>query len=1571
MSKNAERLSFIDLMKQIDEDDRAQRDRGTLFELLTKVYLENEPMYRQLFDSVWLLKDVPKKYRIPKKDTGVDLVAKKRNSEELFAIQSKYYSPDYKISKSDIDSFLNEVGKNYYSEGIIVTSTPYWTNNAENALNDRDKKIARIDTTQLQNSRVDWTDFSFSTPEKVNLQAEKTPRAHQKDAIKAVLNGFESEDRGKLIMAPGTGKTYTSMVIAEKLADKKEGTFKVLYLVPSIQLLSQALKGWTADSKYSMDTIAVCSDRKVTKQSGNTELEDIAAADIGYPATTNFHKLLEYQEDIEEASSKGNMLVVFSTYHSIDVISEAQEHGFYDFDLIVSDEAHRTTGATEEGEKDTYFVKVHKNSNVKADKRLYQTATPRVYGENAQQKADEMSVLLYDMDIPKIYGEEFFYLGFGEAVHRGILSDYKVMVLAVDESMVQKEMQHVFADENNELQFDDVTKIIGTWNGLLKRKSNSNELYGEPMKRAIAFTGTIKHSKKITKMYQQVINEFVGDDDASNAYRVDIKHADGSMNALQKNQKIDWLKANTPDNNVKILSNARFLTEGVDVPDLDSVLFMQPRRSEIDIAQAVGRVMRKSPNKEYGYVILPIGVPEGMEASQILDNNEKYAVVWDILNALRSIDERFDAMINRLELNKKKPDDINVIGVDTPPEVNEESGSYPIDVTYEDMPLDFSENWTELEQAIYGKIVQKVGTTRYWETWSKDVAKIAEQHITRINALLESEPGTYRIFEEFLKSLHYNINGAISQDGAVEMLAQHMITKPVFDALFEEESFALNNPVSQSMNQMIQRLEELGFNKDIEELEGFYESVRLRAEGIDNLEAKQSIIVQLYEKFFKEAFPKTTESLGIVFTPVEIVDFIIHSVDEVLQKHFGKTLSDENVNILDPFTGTGTFITRLIQSGLINKEDLLRKYSKEIFANEIVLLSYYIAAINIEETFKEINERENNDDTYYPFEGVVLTDTFESTEQQSTLDDDLFGDNNERLKRQKESPITVIMGNPPYSMGQASANDNNQNNNYPKLDKLIDQTYAKYSKATLKRSLYDSYIRAYKWAEERIEDEGIIGFVSNASFIDSQSTDGLRKSWHEEFNQIYILNLRGDARTQGELRRKEAGNIFGSGSRTSIAVTILVKDGSNDHKIHYFDIGDYLSRDEKLSKTSDYKSIKGIEWKEITPDDNNDWINQRDLSYEEHSSMEGEVFNDRAIGISTNRDKWVYNYSAEKVVKNSTRMINNYNNEVKRLENVEDKLEEINNDPKHIKWTAGLKRKLKKSEYIESYGKPLTSMYRPFTKKWLNYERDIIERPGRLKKIFGEDNRIIYITGKGASRDFSAFVVDTLPNMDLMEKGQAFYLYDNSESDDTLLGNFSNINASFKEKLNVKDEIDVFHYVYGVLHSKQYKELYANDLTKDFPRIPILNDKEKIIKIGKELVKLHLNYENVVPYEEVTVKYKKETPSFKVEKIRFSKERNEDNKLVKDKTTINFNKDITITDIPEKAYQYNINGRSAIEWIIDQYRVKTDKKSGIIDDPNEYSDDPKYILNLLLSIINVSVQTVDLVNSLPSLEIID
>lgn len=1510
-------MSFDSLVQQINELAETQRDRGTYFEYLARAYFQNEPTYQNEFKNIWMLADVPEEYGIPKTDIGVDLVAETFTGE-LVAIQAKFY--DRAIQKSNIDSFLSELGKNYYKSGIIVASTDKWGKNAEKALADR-SDIVRIGLSDLRNSRIDWDKFSFERPDEVTVKAKKKPRYYQKEVIEKALTYFKENDRGQLIMAPGTGKTFTSLKVAEAMAkesDKEQ--YVVLYLVPSIQLLTQTLRGWNNDTDMTMSSMAVTSDRNASRSSVKQDESNIQvkASDIGYPATTSPEKVLSNYRELM-AKPKKELLVVFGTYQSIDVLGKAQKEGFPEFDLIIADEAHRTTGAKALGEEDSSFTKVHSNSNVKGYKRLYQTATPKLYGTEARKKAESNSILVSSMDDENLYGKVFYRLGFGDAISHDILTDYKLMVLAVDETIVQKDMQKSLSDPENGLNIDDVGRIIGVWNGMIKRESFTDKVSGEPMKRAIAFSRTIKDSQRLSEQFENVVNDYL---DSDKGYSVNVRHVDGSMNALQKNEALDWLASDDiPEDSARILSNVRFLTEGIDVPNLDAIVFLSPRKSQVDIVQAVGRIIRKSEGKEYGYIILPIVVPAGETPETILDNNKSYDVVWQVLNALRSVDERFEATVNKLELNKKKPKNIQVIGV----------GGAPDDPTlhangdYEEQPFkpyqtELELEWEAVEGAIYGKIVQKVGDRRYLEDWSKDVAEIARRHIQGIEIILKQNQESKVAFDKFLRSLQHNINESINQDQAIEMLCQHLITLPIFDTLFGEYGFVNNNPVSSAMEQIIEELSQYGFEKEQKELQPFYDSVRLRAEGIDNAQAKQKIIITLYDKFFSTGFKSTTERLGIVFTPVEVVDFIVKSVDVVLRKHFGKTLASENVHILDPFTGTGTFITRtlhylksLMDNDEITFDDILRKYIQELHANEIVLLSYYIAAINIEAVFDEIN----GDEPYAPFEGIVLTDTFESTETEDTLDDSFFGTNDKRLKRQQEKPITAIIGNPPYSIGQNSQNDNNQNISYPRLDKRLAETYVSKSNAGLTKGLYDSYVKAFRWASDRLTNQGVIGFVTNGGYLNSNSTDGLRAGLYEDFNHLYIFNLRGNALGLGEIRKKEGGNVFGAGTRTSVAISILVKDGSDNHELHYHDIGDYLSRKEKLAIISEFGDVSQLDWGKIIPDENNDWLNQRDPNYQKYDRLAGEdkvVFLQNIIGVSTNRDSWVYGFSEQETLANSKRLIENYNFEVVRLSDVSiaEKKDCLNRKDDFIKWSAKLEDSILKSKKIQfNKNSVVKSLYRPFTKKYLYYDTDVIERPGQWYKKFGENNLIIMTTGKGISRDFSTLVTNLMPNLHTMDTGQHFMRYDNELDETSLFQNNDNMNQTFADKLGLSLD-ETFAYVYGLLNSREYQEKYANDLKKDLARIPIVKNKEKYVEVGQKLMDLHLNYEEVPVYEGVEIT-PFVNPNYKVTKMRFAKKRDENGRLVSDLSAIIFNSDITISNIPEKAYEYVVNGRSAIE----------------------------------------------------------
>ncbi|WP_273715274.1 type ISP restriction/modification enzyme, partial [Leuconostoc mesenteroides] len=730
-------------------------------------------------------------------------------------------------------------------------------------------------------------------------------------------------------------------------------------------------------------------------------------------------------------------------------------------------------------------------------------------------------------------------------------------------------------------------------------------------------------------------------------------------------------------------------------------------------------------------------------------------------------------------------------------------------------------------------------------------------------------------------------------------------------------------------------------------------------EGIEKAEDKQKIIVTLYDKFFKTAFKATTEKLGIVFTPIEVVDFIVHSVDDVLKQHFGKSLASEGVHILDPFTGTGTFIVRTLtylkeqmDAGEISLADITRKFTQELHANEIVLLSYYIAAINIESTFDEIN---SDEDGYVPFEGIVLTDTFETTETVDTLDDEYFGTNDERLKRQQEVPITAIIGNPPYSARQESDNDNNANNSYPLLEQRINDTYGKLSSGGTQNTLYDSYFKALRWSSDRLSNSGIISFITNNSFIDSATASGVRRSLYKEFNAIYVLNLKGAIRgKKGDDAKREGGNIFDI--LTGNSIIVLIKDGSNSHEINYFEVPDYTSKRQKLDILKESK-VDSMQWEKVIPDKNGDWINQRDNSYQNFIPM-NEIYLQKKLGVGSSRDSWVYSFNLTDTIKNSNIMVNNYNYEVNNHDDIS-----VNTDHKYISWSRGLRKKFEKRQliYLDESTVQL-AMYRPFTKKWLYYDPQIIENGKGLGSLFKIGNLSIILPGTGTRRKFSSFITKNIPDLNIFDGGTQIFF--ESNVDDHLMSSTSNI-MDVQKKFGFSDET-IIYYIYAILHSTEYRIKYANDLKKGIPRIPILSNMDKFIEIGQKLVDLHINYETQKPWP--TVKLHVTGNDFKVKKMRHPKRKNDYNNLVDDLSQIIFNHDITITNIPETAYQYIVNGTSAIEWIIGQYQVSTDKNSGITDDPNDFSDDPKYILNLLLSVITVSMRTLELIDELPEFE---
>lgn len=1635
--------SVYTVIEYIGDHYKSTKEKGDMWERAVVFYLRHDPEMRQIMSDVRLWEDAETN---DGHDTGIDIVcghdeaSAAAGKRRYWAVQCKNFDASHKMDYKELSTFwAKAVADERYSGYAIVSASDF----SQTAIDYAESTGTLLITPEkMDESNVDWNAFvNQSGPE--NHETHKL-RPHQVDAVNAINESLKDHDRCKAILACGTGKTLMSLRLAEGRCP--HGT--VLFCAPSIALVSQAMREWTNQTDVDLRSLVVCSDSKASRVADYDDIID-ALADLAFPASTDVSHLLSHYHYVRSKAPDA-MVVVFTTYQSMKVIADAQAAGLPEFDLIVCDEAHRTTGANATDEEIAAFQIVHDQARVHGVKRVYMTATPRIYGDTARQTAREKSYVLTSMDDEETYGPTAYEITFSEAVERGLLCDYRVVVLAVREESLPRDIDLHRTSDGFELDMSEAAKIIGCYKGLATHGVVSQQRIDnmfedsnpevpdfflideiedleavpelerdiEPLHRAVGFCRSIQDSKNINDFFGQVVGQY--NDQASDAEYYDLSctldHVDGGMNSKVRQQKLSWLAAGEGQQECRILTNARCLAEGVDVPSLDAVIFFSPRKSEVDVVQAVGRVMRTFKNQEtgeekkLGYIILPVFIPEGMTPEESLNNSKTFDVVWKVLQALRSHDERIEAYVNSFQFRKRKQGGGTGIGQQGQGGDGQEQP--PQDGPTGQLQISFSER---LAEAIYTKAVDKVGTRIYWDSWAEDVAHIAERHIQQINDALESDPVARAGFDTFLKGLRESLNPGISEADAIEMVAQHMITLPVFDALFGDFQFAKSNPVSVAIDEFLQRLAGHGVGEmsdsDRKSLDDLYASVARRAKMVRTDNGRQALIKNLYEDFFKAAFKATTDKLGIVYTPDEIVNYILHATDRVLRREFGKSLADEGVHVLDPFAGTGTFIARLIEDEeLMPLEALPQKYARELHSNEILLLAYYIMVVNIEYAYHARTGE------YREFEGALLCDTFQMSEDDNKIDDDFFQDNSIRMLEQQDLDITVVCGNPPYSSGQNNANDNNANEHYPTLDERIRQTYSAGSKATNKNSIMDSYIRAFRWASDRIVrngEAGIVCYVSNAGWLRSAAGEGVRRAFVDEFNSIYVLDLRGNQRTQGEESRKEGGKVFGSGSRAPIAITMLVKNPSSDEHgaIHYVDVGDYKTQREKLEFAAE-AAMNEPEWTILKSDLHGDWLNQRDDSFDEYCPMALEKNGDQpgiwsiwSRGLESGRDYWVFNSSRERVIDNMNRMTRCYNEQVVLMKEGWS----TTNDGTQIKWTASLRSACSRGIVAQfSADRVILSMYRPFCRRWAYYDDLMIHRMGQLKRIFPlvrpgvvASNTVICIPGIGTPNPFSCFINTLVPSLMTHGENQCFplYWYEKDEgaslfpaqgekiirdawgnryvrhdaiTDRTLAvfqAAYPMAFATRAKKIGgpgITKE-DIFYYVYGILHSPFYREKYAANLTKELPRIPLVRDFESFSDAGRQLAHLHLHYEELEPWPTVSVDMLRTADPGPVKKIAWAKKKDpETGKRVPDYTKLVYNANLTITGIPEEAQNYVVNGRSPLDWVIDRYQVKTDKKSGITNDPNDYSDDPWYIVDLIVRLVRVSMETQQIVQSLPT-----
>ncbi len=1565
-----------------------QRHKGSWFEKVSKHFLLEHDSANE-YESIKLWNDW--ELRNNEGDRGIDIVIQ-TTSKEYIAVQCKFHQNS--ISYNDISTFLHKlqsgVGKVRFKKGIII-STSNLTRAALEEIEQtrstgKDIDIDIISEEDFIYSQIDWEKFDpTQTQDELPLCDKKKPRSHQTEAINATKEYFSSpkNTRGKLIMACGTGKTYTSLKIMEALDPKI-----MLFLAPSIALLSQTFREYAQEKSEPFYASIVCSDDKVGKSKKNKsddDTDDINFSELPLKPSTRLEDILSVYE---KAQKENKCFIIFSTYQSALRIKEAQRMGLGEMDLIICDEAHRTVGAmysSNERDDKNAFTLCHSDENIKAKKRLYMTATPKVYSESSKAKAKEGDNVIYSMDDGEIFGEEIYTLNFSQAIALDLLTDYKVIILAVRKenlsgvtNSVNKKISQLKAEGtkldkkliNNEF----VCKIVGTHKGLAKQDlivlnnenkedhNLQNQYDTAPSQRAINFCKSINTSKNIKDSFETIM-ECYDEELKKKSFKnlkISIDHIDGTMNCKDRLEKLEKLNEFQP-NTCKVLSNARCLSEGVDVPALDSIVFFDGKSAMVDIIQAVGRVMRKAKRKKRGYIILPIALEES--EIQNLDeavNNTNFKNIWKVIKALRSHDP---SLVDKATFKEK----IKIFGSDDNKKQNDEKTLFDAILLQ------------DLADAMYNVMPTKLGDRNYWENFTKKTGNIARTLNKRLKDIFDKNP---EFFRGFLDSLRGNIHQNIKEDEALDMITSHIITKPIFDALFGDN---IQNPIAKALDKMVQKLSTLGLQGETKDLKNLYESVKTEAMHAKSQKSQQELIKNLYNTFFKVAFKKQSEKLGIVYTPIEVVDFILRATNGILKKHFNTDFNDQNITIFDPFTGTGSFIARLLskENALISDEALKEKFQKNLFAFDIVLLSYYIALINITQA------AQNRDGSLKNFKNIALTDSLDYLEEKSAKGiipgfEDLK-ENQEIKDTLADQNIRVIIGNPPYSAGAKSENDNNQNLSHPKLEKLVYEKYGKNSTAKVGATTRDTLIQSIYMASELLKDRGVVGFVVNGSFIDSKSADGFRKCVAQEFAHLYVLNLRGNARTSGEERKKEGDGIFDSGSRATIAIIFFVKDTSVKNSIiHYHDIGDYLKREEKLNRLANFTDLDAIDFETIIPNHKGDWINQREDAFDKLIPLKRDktlqnpsIFDINSGGVGTSRDPWVYNFSPKILMQNVQKCIDTYNADLKRFnerfreafkqrakgvksaelyKHLNDK--EITTDKTKIAWVQNLKNQLIKGKKLDDFSqeKISVSLYRPFNKQYFYYERELSWSFYLMKKIFPDKDAQNVVINTSISKVFSALISSEIPCLDLLRHTQAYPLY---HYDD--LGNRHYAISGYALNLfrrhygdNSITEEEIFYYIYAIFHHKGYLEKYKNSLAKEAPRTALSEDFKELSTLGKELAKLHLNYESGEMHESVkyTILMNAEVEGYY-----------DVDKMKRQGNSIKYNNHITITKIPDKAFEYVVNGKSAIDWVIERYQKTTDKDSLIENNPNHYAGG-KYIFELLCRVIKLSEKSVDLIEKI-------
>ncbi len=865
-----------------------------------------------------------------------------------------------------------------------------------------------------------------------------------------------------------------------------------------------------------------------------------------------------------------------------------------------------------------------------------------------------------------------------------------------------------------------------------------------------------------------------------------------------------------------------------------------------------------------------------------------------------------------------------------------------------------------------------------WQTAVTDFREHVPALATQLKALIEQRHATDPTFKEafanFYETCRTAINPELSRDAVEEMLIQHILTERIFRTVFNNSDFTRRNIIAREIENVVEALIRQAFSREefLKPLDRFYVAIEQASTLCRDFSQKQHFLNTFYEKFFQGFSENVADTHGIVYTPQPIVDFMVNSVEHILKTEFARSLSDRGVLMIDPFVGTGNFIVRLMQD--IRGTALEEKYRHELYCNEVMLLPYYIASLNIEQEFFQ------RTGAYLPFEGIALADTFELLEQQQG---ELFTqENTERVEKQKAADMFVVIGNPPYNAGQVNDSDNNRDRKYPTMDARVADTYAADSKATLKNALYDPYVKAIRWASDRIGEEGIVAFITNNGFLEGIAFDGMRKHLSADFDTIYVLDLGGNARKGLKVSN---ANVFGI--RVGVSINLLVKHKrplSEKPNIFYYRTDDLWNKERKFNFLDEHQHVGNVEWSQLEPNKQFTWLTEglhaefdtfipmgTKAAKAQKGTAADVLFKTYCRGVATSRDAWAYNFNRDALHKNIREMIGAYNAEVDRWHRRGDLRVNISDfvsyDDPRIKWDRELRQHLQRGRYAEwTENKVRNSLYRPFTKSNLFFDRVLNNCVYLFPSIFPtpeteKENKIICVAGIGNRKGFGCFVTNWICSLNLaFEMNQSFPFYTYDEDGTNRRENITDW-ALTHFRTHYRDDTitkwDIFRYTYGLLHHPDYREKYESNLKRDLPHIPFAKDFWGFAKAGERFVDLHVNYEAAPKYEGLTYI---ETPGMRVDW------RVEKMKLSKDKTQLKYNDFLTLADIPGGAFAYRLGNRSALEWVVDQYRVKVDKRSGIVNDPNREAE-PRYIVALIARVLTVSLETVEMVENLPAL----